>query len=369
MKQLVLMQGQDIVKRYSLSKSSYSIGRSKDNDLVFDHPKVSRNHARLYLENEQFVLQDLNSTNFVFVNGTRIKQKTLEVNDRVQISSEINLVFVDDIAEVVAQDKSRTMMDVQRHFIHKDDLSRLKSVTQSIVLLNSLDTILMQILKEGISLTNAERGLIVLTDSKAQIQWKYATTYRIDREKAEAGEADISQSILQEALEQRQSVVRFGESQQSSVPASESMMSLKIYSAMCAPLILHERIIGLFYVDARQLMNNFTEVDQFLFNYLADHAAIAIFNAKRYADAQSESQKLRQSLTELEKAHQELETQYHQLLQGASPLAPVNESPASTPVSRTQALAVSPTEESFDSEYESEPVAIPGPFPLPPERE
>ncbi|PKL76756.1 MAG: hypothetical protein CVV27_08700, partial [Candidatus Melainabacteria bacterium HGW-Melainabacteria-1] len=170
---------------------------------------------------------------------------------------------------------------------------------------------------EGISLTNAERGLIVLTDGKAQIQWKYATTYRIDRDLAEAGKADISQSILQDALSRRETVVRFGEPQQATEAISDSMMSLKIYSAMCAPLLLHERIIGLFYVDARQLMNNFTEVDQFLFDYLADHAAIAIFNAKRYADLQAENQRQRQSLLELEALHEQLEARHHKLLEQA----------------------------------------------------
>ena len=315
MKQLALLQGQEVVKQIPLIKDCYTIGRSKDNDLVFEHPKISRNHARIYRENGHYLVQDLNSTNYVFVNGVRVKQKQLEANDRIQISSEIHMLFVEQEEEPASQDKGRTLMDMQQHFVHRDDLLRLKKVTQSVVLLNSLDTILMQILTEGISLTGAERGLIVLTDGKGQIQWKYATTYRIDRDKAEAGEADISQSILHDALDKRQTVVRFGETHQPSQPASESMMSLKIYSAMCAPLLLHERIIGLFYVDARQLMNNFTEVDQFLFDYLADHAAIAIFNAKRYADLQAEVQRLRTGLSELEANHEQLDQKYQQLKQ------------------------------------------------------
>jgi len=315
MKQLALMQGKEIVKRYTLDKPIYTMGRSKDSDLVLDHPKVSRNHARLYSENGQYIVQDLNSTNYIFVNGVRVKQKKLEPNDRLQVSSDILLIYLENESPSI-RDKSRTLMDVQKHFIHKDDLSRLKKVTQSVVLLNSLDTILTQILKEGISLTSAERGLIVLTDPEGKILWKYATTYRIDRDKAELGEADISQSILQEALDSRSTVVRFNDSKDSkNMPEpSESMMSLKIYSTMCAPLILNERLIGLFYVDARQLMNNFTEVDQFLFAYLADHAAIAIYNAKKFNDLQAETQHLRTSLSELEKTHQSLEERHQGLL-------------------------------------------------------
>jgi 8-oxo-dGTP pyrophosphatase MutT (NUDIX family) len=122
--------------------------------------------------------------------------------------------------------------------------------------------------------------------------------------------------------------VRFNENRsgQEMAPPSESMMSLKIFSAMCAPLILNERIIGIFYVDARQLMNNFTEVDQFLFDYLADHAAIAIFNSKKFNDLQAESQRLKQTLGELEATHAELESRHQKLLtQIGQPLKPVKQ--------------------------------------------
>ncbi|PKL77161.1 MAG: hypothetical protein CVV27_06545, partial [Candidatus Melainabacteria bacterium HGW-Melainabacteria-1] len=152
MKQLALLQGQEVIKHSPLQKESYTIGRSKDNDLVFEHPKVSRNHARLFRENGSYVLQDLNSTNYVFVNGVRVKQKKLEPNDRVQISSDIHLLFLEESDAPPQQDHSRTQMDIKQHFVHRDDLLRLKKVTQSVVLLNSLDAILMQILKEGISL-------------------------------------------------------------------------------------------------------------------------------------------------------------------------------------------------------------------------
>jgi len=295
-KRLLWMKGQTVVKEFMLDKEHYTIGRSKENDLVFDHVKVSRHHARLYQSQGHYLIQDLNSTNYVFVNGVRVKQKKLEANDRLQISSEIDLVYSESEQAPPTVDKSRTMLDIHKHFIHKDDLSRLKKVTQSVVLLNSLDSILKQILKEGIALTNAERGLIVLTDSQGEVLWKFATTHQIDKEKAESGEADISHSILSEAIKQRSTVVRINQDQQTPAPShSDSMMSLKIFSAMCAPLVLDERVIGVFYVDARQVMNNFTEVDQFLFNYLADHAAIAIFNSKRYADLQAENQRLKQS--------------------------------------------------------------------------
>ena len=373
MKQLALLNGETIVKRFTLDRDSYTIGRSKDTDFTFDHPKVSRNHARLYRENGEYFIQDLNSTNYVFVNGLRVKQKQLSPNDRVQISSEVNLLFLETTPEPL--DKQHTLMDIQKHFIHKDDLTRLKKVTQSVVLLNRLDNILLQILKEGIALTNAERGLIVLTDSSENILWKYATTYRIDKIQAELGAADVSHSILQEAIESKSTVVRANEALKQTQAASsqavsqpeavavppaeteglppglgDSMMSLKIFSAMCAPLVLEDKVIGLFYVDARQVMNNFSEVDQFLFDYLADHAAIAIFNAKRYADQQSETQRLQLACQQLESERDALQSQLAHAQQNEAQLMAqaIGESVATAPTT-----AEGPTEAETESILEA----------------
>lgn len=311
MKFLSYLKDNVLVRKYSLDKDQYTIGRSKDNDLVFDHPKVSRNHARIFRKNGEYLIQDLNSTNYVFVNGVRVKQKQLEINDRIQISSEIMLLYSEESAPDA---RNQTVMDMRQHFVHKDDLMRLRKVTQSILRLNSLEPILLNILQEGLGLIGAERGFIVLTDGQEQILWKYATTYRIDRQKVEQGKADISHSIVREALQRRATVVRLNADNPLADGSSDSMMSQKIYSAMCAPLLLRERVIGLFYADAKQLMNNFTEVDQFLFDYLADNAAIAIVNAKRFADVQAENRRLQKELEQVQHTLSDLEARQQKLL-------------------------------------------------------
>jgi ABC-type multidrug transport system ATPase subunit/pSer/pThr/pTyr-binding forkhead associated (FHA) protein len=53
-----------------------SIGRSGDNDVVLDHPLVSRYHALIEKMGTRFRLRDLESTNGVFVNGVRIQKES-----------------------------------------------------------------------------------------------------------------------------------------------------------------------------------------------------------------------------------------------------------------------------------------------------
>jgi peptidoglycan hydrolase CwlO-like protein len=61
------------------------IGRGSDNELVLDTKHVSRYHAVLLAGPVNTSIEDLNSTNGVFVNGRRITRQVLKDGDRVTI--------------------------------------------------------------------------------------------------------------------------------------------------------------------------------------------------------------------------------------------------------------------------------------------
>jgi chromosome segregation ATPase len=62
-----------------------SIGRTPDNDLQIEAKCVSRRHAVILTGPLQTVIEDLNSTNGVLVNGQRISRQSLKDGDRVVI--------------------------------------------------------------------------------------------------------------------------------------------------------------------------------------------------------------------------------------------------------------------------------------------
>lgn len=70
--QLVIRSGAGAGKVLPLEKSEMHVGRDVTNDLVISDEKVSRRHARLYSEGDQFVVEDLGSTNGTFINGARL---------------------------------------------------------------------------------------------------------------------------------------------------------------------------------------------------------------------------------------------------------------------------------------------------------
>jgi predicted nucleic acid-binding Zn-ribbon protein len=61
------------------------IGRGNDNELVLDTKHVSRYHAVLLAGPAHTTIEDLNSTNGVFVNGKRVARQVLKDGDRVTV--------------------------------------------------------------------------------------------------------------------------------------------------------------------------------------------------------------------------------------------------------------------------------------------
>jgi len=61
------------------------IGRGSDNELVLDTKHVSRYHAVLLAGPVHTTIEDLNSTNGVFVNGRRVSRQALKDGDRVTV--------------------------------------------------------------------------------------------------------------------------------------------------------------------------------------------------------------------------------------------------------------------------------------------
>ena len=86
---LVVINGVDLGKKYSLVQSSTLIGRSSKVDIQIDEDSISRNHAIIENREGEFVIRDLESTNGTYVNDRPIRQHTLRDGDQIKIGSTI----------------------------------------------------------------------------------------------------------------------------------------------------------------------------------------------------------------------------------------------------------------------------------------
>jgi hypothetical protein len=81
---LVSLEGPDQGKDYRILKEKTTIGKQEGSDIVIKRDFISRNHAVVTYENQQFVLTDLHSTNHTYVNDEKIFKRILKDDDRVK---------------------------------------------------------------------------------------------------------------------------------------------------------------------------------------------------------------------------------------------------------------------------------------------
>lgn len=86
---LVVQEGHDAGKEFTLTGHHYVIGRRETCDIVLHDPSVSRKHAQLDKVEEKYILTDLNSTNGTYVNGQKVVKKTLEQGDIITFGTTI----------------------------------------------------------------------------------------------------------------------------------------------------------------------------------------------------------------------------------------------------------------------------------------
>ena len=86
MARLILRLDDRELQRFAIGAHPISIGRLADSHIVIDNPAVSARHARVYRDGDQFVLEDLNSTNGTFVNDKPIARHTLKEGDVVVVA-------------------------------------------------------------------------------------------------------------------------------------------------------------------------------------------------------------------------------------------------------------------------------------------
>lgn len=72
------------------------VGREEDADIQIDEPLVSRAHARLERRGDDYVVQDLGSTNLTRVNGEPVAEQPLRDGDELRFGRAVCVYRVSD---------------------------------------------------------------------------------------------------------------------------------------------------------------------------------------------------------------------------------------------------------------------------------
>lgn len=263
---------------------------------------MSRNHAFLAAKGDDYLINDNNSSNHVYVNGEKVSQKLLESGDRINLSRNVTLLY---FSESDADEKINQMLNRMWDVVNKNDFLHLKEVTGKVISLDSLDKILNVILTEVIELVGAERGFIALVDKEGNFLPDTSVSHNINLENTDNQKAVFSHSIIQKVIEEKEKVFVLN-AVDSEELVSNSILELDLRSIMCSPLIFGDKLLGILYVDAVYQLSDFSEMDQFFFTILSDHVAIAIENAALFDKVKRWNLQLKEEITESEERYRQL---------------------------------------------------------------
>ncbi|HYC60861.1 MAG TPA: adenylate/guanylate cyclase domain-containing protein [Thermoanaerobaculia bacterium] len=298
------------VPRITDLKSDLSIGRTEGNDLVLNHPSVSRKHARIEGRDGRWWLVDLKSTNGVKVNGNLVSEAAVNAGDKILVGSvqldikampsvdfsgesmfdnpsgtvirrisDFNSEFGLDLGEIqaaAARPASEPGARVEPAVTREKIFQVLVQVARALLESDDLQSLLNTVMDMIFKYLPVERGLILLFDEDGNPVPKLTKFI----EGADAQDIPISRTILKMVAEQQVALMTSNALEDARLLGGKSIAIHGIRSAMCVPLWNRNRVIGAVQVDSPIHIGRFTEEDLDLITALANFAAVAVERAQ-----------------------------------------------------------------------------------------
>jgi general secretion pathway protein A len=93
---LLACEGRTVMER-ELKPGRLVIGRTPDNDLQIDSKFISRHHCQIVTQADSCLIEDLNSTNGIYVQSKRVRRYNLNDGDVVQVGQH-EIMYIDERA-------------------------------------------------------------------------------------------------------------------------------------------------------------------------------------------------------------------------------------------------------------------------------
>ncbi len=176
------------------------------------------------------------------------------------------------------REAQKTIINLKRE---RNELETLYDIARTLNSTLEFDRVLRLVMEQVISFMNAERGFLALVNP---VTGNLDFTIALDKEarSIERSEFNISRSTVDKVVHTREPVL--ADDAQADLKGSESIVIHGIRSIMCAPLVVRNNCIGAVYVDSRINANLFGPKHRELLLAFCHQAAIAIDNARLFAD-------------------------------------------------------------------------------------
>ncbi|MDP7035415.1 MAG: sigma 54-interacting transcriptional regulator [Planctomycetota bacterium] len=340
MARVVLVSGEAIGTVFEFEDQA-TIGRSSSNEIAISGTQISRNHARIFWQNDVHLIEDTGSRNGVLVNDVKIDCATaLNKGDEIRIGDnrlvyeptfEILLgsqssvsthpVFVTEhghahegLVTKDAQDvlglllpedssihSSQNEIESPQLKILRSRLHGLYEVGKMMAENLDLEDLLQSIAQLIVELLDADRCVVLIPDAKDNPH-PVALAFHEEglpepRDANSSEDVSISSTILQMAYTDRKAVLSVDVRHDSRFDSSQSIKFSEIRSLLCAPLIARDEVLGVLYLDVLEARTSFADEDLDLLVTLASQAASAIQCARTARSTRAEVGLLRERIS------------------------------------------------------------------------
>ena len=271
----------------------FTIGRSHGNSLPLTSAEISREHANIVRNGEDFLLRDRDSRAGTFVNDQPITEATLAHGDRIRIGRQTELTFL--IGDAPQTSEKTTTASV-------GDLRQLAALLDGLRALGSakvLDHVLALVIDSAIAITDADRGFLMLLTPEGDLEFKLGRGS--DRSTLPGNRFETSRKIPEQVFKSGQPRLVADFLDEGLADAHQGTVALGIRNVACVPLkllryveaadddVAEDRRIGVLYLDSRVKGSLQSKSTQLALEALAAEAAVAIENARLYRESQEKA--------------------------------------------------------------------------------
>ena len=308
---LVVVQGSE-QKNVVLNRSPFNVGRKVDKDLVIADPRVSRDHAQIISEGQDFFLVDLGSKHGTFVNGERIQRQKLERGDRLEFGARDSAYVLFNPAHATSNTAREFLSQISGIGIKPEatELQTLRLFLEAARKLNTsgvLDEILITMLDVTLELTKAERAYVFLKDEEGKLRLMAG---RNSKKEPLLDDKTISHSILEESMRSNSEFLLTDTSRSLDLAGRQSIVAYDLRTVVCIPLRKMQvrgaqtpqpaaneaQAMGVLYVDSRFASHDISGLGNDILHAIAIEAASLIENA-RLVQAEEDARRYQQELS------------------------------------------------------------------------
>jgi phosphoserine phosphatase RsbU/P len=308
----------DGARRYArVTQTPFLIGRGAEtgNHLQLSDRRISRNCAAIVIEGTHFYIEDRGQRRGLFVNNERVESRELQDGDIVTFGLEDSYEIVFRSSNTASGEASIPHLLTRIEHITSSSessggLSKLNRLLEATALLHSqlpLEEVLSHMLDHAVSLTDADRGLLLEADITEALKVKLARRSGALRLPPES--MTPSQTAIQLALKQQSPVITEDLAQADmDLQAAQSIVAQRLRAVVVIPLYATARantqesmadvkrgtLLGVLYLDSRRPAA-FSKLDRQILDALAADAASILDNA-RLVEKERERQRLEQEI-------------------------------------------------------------------------